>query len=463
MKDKKWCVYKHTAPNGKVYIGITSQSPSRRWRNNGAGYFQDTQKKFRNAINKYGWENFKHEIIEDNISSLEEANARERYWISFYDSYHNGYNSTLGGDASGTKKHSKEFIEFLKKQKYNCHPVEADGVVFKTIKECAEHYNIPVSRMSSWLNKRANMPKEFIDINLHYVDKPDITYIQSVGKGKQRGKHNFAKRVLCDGMLFECMRDCADYYDINPDTMSKWLCEHRIPKRFLEMKLHYVGDDNDNFLLQESNCREILQFDKSCKFIKKWSSITEASDFLGCSKTNLCNALQRKIKTACGYIWRYADDCNDISNYIYIERDIKCRGENHNAVKINQYKEDGTFIKTWDCIKDASDYYNVCSKSISGVLDEEKHRKCKGFQWRRYEEFKDCCNIERWENKYTSSHCMKRVEQYDLKNNLICIYFSVKEASDKTKINATSISSACRGKQKTAGGYIWKYADEVEN
>ena len=57
---------------------------------------------------------------------------------------------------------------------------------------------------------------------------------------------------------------------------------------------------------------------------------------------------------------------------------------------------------------------------------------------------------------------MKRVEQYDLKNNLICIYCSVKEASIKTKINATSISSTCRGKQKTAGGYIWKYADEVE-
>jgi group I intron endonuclease len=456
MKEKKWCVYKHEAPNGKVYIGITSQSTSRRWRTNGEGYYQDTQKKFRNAINKYGWDNFKHEIIEDNISSLEEANARERYWISFYDSYHNGYNSTLGGDASGTKKHSKEFIEFLKKQKYNCHPVEADGVVFKTIKECAEHYNIPVSRMSSWLNKRANMPKEFIDINLHYVNKPDITYIQSVGHGKQRGKHNFAKKVLCDDILFECIRDCADYYGVNPDTMSQWLCKHKMPKKFLEMKLHYVGDNSENFSLNED--RRILQFDKSCVLIKKWDSVSDASRFFKCAKANLYSALKRKAKTSCGYIWRYEDDCDDISNYVFIERNIKCGAESHNAVKINQYKEDGTFIKTWDCIQDASNYYNVASKSIGSVLDESKHRKCKGFQWRRYDEFKDCYDIEKWENKYTSSHCMKKVEQYDLENNLVCIYCSIKEASNRTKINESSISGVCRGKQKTAGGYIWKYA-----
>lgn len=307
MEEKKWCVYKHTAPNGKVYIGITSQKPERRWRTNGEGYIQDTQKKFKNAIKKYGWKNFKHEIIENNLSSLELANEREKYWISIYDSYHNGYNSTVGGDALGTRKHSKEFIKFLKKQKYNCHPVSADGVVYKTLKECAEYYNIPVSRMSSWLNKRANMPKYFIDINLHYADQPDVTYIQSTGYGKQRGNHAQAKSVLCDDILFDCLNDCADYYNVNSRTMSKWLCEHRMPKKFLKMKLHYVGDNSEFLMLRENNCREILQFDKSNTYVKKWSSLVEASNFYGCSKANIYNALTGKSKTACGYIWRYAD------------------------------------------------------------------------------------------------------------------------------------------------------------
>lgn len=50
---KEWCVYCHTFPNGKRYIGITCDAESR-WRD-GNGYKK--QKKIWRAINKYGWEN----------------------------------------------------------------------------------------------------------------------------------------------------------------------------------------------------------------------------------------------------------------------------------------------------------------------------------------------------------------------------------------------------------------------
>lgn len=43
-------VYKHTFPNGKIYIGITDQKPERRWRN-GIGYRR--QPYVYNAIKKY--------------------------------------------------------------------------------------------------------------------------------------------------------------------------------------------------------------------------------------------------------------------------------------------------------------------------------------------------------------------------------------------------------------------------
>lgn len=32
-----YCVYKHTSPSGKVYVGITKLKPKYRW-NNGKGY-----------------------------------------------------------------------------------------------------------------------------------------------------------------------------------------------------------------------------------------------------------------------------------------------------------------------------------------------------------------------------------------------------------------------------------------
>lgn len=49
--------------------------------------------------------------------------------------------------------------------------------------------------------------------------------------------------------------------------------------------------------------------------------------------------------------------------------------------KVNQYDLKGNFIKCWDCIKEASDYYGVCSSSIIRVCQGTKKR-CKGFVWR---------------------------------------------------------------------------------
>lgn len=84
-------IYKHTSPSGKCYIGQTSDI-KRRWREK--SYKQCP--KFFNAIQKYGWENFEHEIV-CICHTSEEADEKERYYIQYYDSINNGYNITAGG------------------------------------------------------------------------------------------------------------------------------------------------------------------------------------------------------------------------------------------------------------------------------------------------------------------------------------------------------------------------------
>lgn len=91
-----YCVYKHTnLQNGKVYIGITSQKPSRRWKS-GYGYIE--QPYFHRAIAKYGWNGFSHEILEDCLTE-EQACAAEQKYIALYHSSDSrfGYNLTNGG------------------------------------------------------------------------------------------------------------------------------------------------------------------------------------------------------------------------------------------------------------------------------------------------------------------------------------------------------------------------------
>ena len=96
--------YKLTAPNGKVYIGMTKQTLQRRF-SAGRGY--KGCPRMHNAIKKYGWENFKHEILFDGLSK-EEAEQKEIELIRAYKSNLEdyGYNIENGGNVSGT--HSEE-------------------------------------------------------------------------------------------------------------------------------------------------------------------------------------------------------------------------------------------------------------------------------------------------------------------------------------------------------------------
>ena len=95
-QKREYIVYKHTCPNGKVYIGITCQPIAKRF-SNGYGYKRQTH--FYNAIKKYGWDNIKHEIVATGLSK--KAAAAMEQELIFRDDTMNpekGYNCTSGGD-----------------------------------------------------------------------------------------------------------------------------------------------------------------------------------------------------------------------------------------------------------------------------------------------------------------------------------------------------------------------------
>ena len=100
--EKPYCIYKHISPSGKVYIGQTKQKNlNKRWRNgNIYGYCQMSI--FRKVIDKYGWENIQHEIIEEGLTK-QEADLRECYWIQYYKELNLSYNVSNGGDGCSRK------------------------------------------------------------------------------------------------------------------------------------------------------------------------------------------------------------------------------------------------------------------------------------------------------------------------------------------------------------------------
>lgn len=105
-EEKKYCVYIHTSPSNKAYIGVTGYQPEYRWGKDGRRYKQKTQPVMYAAIQKYGWDNFSHYIFADNLSE-KEAKHIEVLLIALYKTncsrYNNpsyGYNLTDGGDGT---------------------------------------------------------------------------------------------------------------------------------------------------------------------------------------------------------------------------------------------------------------------------------------------------------------------------------------------------------------------------
>lgn len=109
-----YLIYKHTnLINNKVYIGQTCQKTRQRW-NYGGGYRHNAH--FYAAIKKYGWNNFKHEILFTNLTK-QQADELERQLIAEYNACDSqyGYNVARGG-ATNTKYASVEEAEQARKR-----------------------------------------------------------------------------------------------------------------------------------------------------------------------------------------------------------------------------------------------------------------------------------------------------------------------------------------------------------
>lgn len=99
-----WTVYKHISPSGKVYIGISSNVKNR-WAASGY-YYHLSDTIFSRALRKYGWDNFQHIIIQENLTKQEACDI-EKELIAYYKAKDLSYNITDGGEGF-CGKHSEE-------------------------------------------------------------------------------------------------------------------------------------------------------------------------------------------------------------------------------------------------------------------------------------------------------------------------------------------------------------------
>ena len=132
---KKHCVYLHTFPNGKKYIGQAIGKPERRWGKMGNGYI--TQQILWDAIQKYGWNNIQHEIIKANLTQEEANNIEKEYIQKLNTIVPHGYNIKFGG-KDGVSNTTNIVVQKLNNTIVN---------IFFNIEEASEKLNMHRSTM----------------------------------------------------------------------------------------------------------------------------------------------------------------------------------------------------------------------------------------------------------------------------------------------------------------------------
>ena len=139
-------IYKVTNTiNGKYYIGQTIQNVKERFYQHCATKCSKavSNMAIHRAIKKYGKSNFTVEVIEEIDSA--NLNDRERYWIKYYNSYNNGYNSTKGGQ-DGCKSFKDLDVESIIKEYNTGKSLRTLGTIFKvdkqTIKDLLIRHNV---------------------------------------------------------------------------------------------------------------------------------------------------------------------------------------------------------------------------------------------------------------------------------------------------------------------------------
>lgn len=120
--------------------------------------------------------------------------------------------------------------------------------------------------------------------------------------------------------------------------------------------------------------------------------------------------------------------------------------------KVKQYSIDGNLVKTWDSIKEVSDYYDINGSAIVDACKGES-KTCLGFVWRYIED-----DFNRYEIKNNNR---RAVVKYSLDGKLIKIYPSISEAAVDNNSDITHIYHCCIGKNKTCKGYTYRYENDA--
>ena len=222
--NKQYKIYAHINKiNGKVYIGQTCyRNINQRWRH-GEGYKHSPH--FYNAIQKYGWENFEHIILFEDICGYELADAIERELIQKYQSNNSeyGYNISSGGSYGRTlTDETKNKIRISKIGDKNPNYQKSPSYITRQ-RMSASHKGIKQS--DEWINKRKRVGEQ----NGMYGRTLSKESKELISKKTKGGNNPSAKRCFLFSNIDDLKEyECLSYAYKTINMGTKYCRNHRL-------------------------------------------------------------------------------------------------------------------------------------------------------------------------------------------------------------------------------------------
>jgi|GEM_PF-546549 len=200
----------------------------------------------------------------------------------------------------------------------------------------------------------------------------------------------------------------------------------------------------------------VLQFDEDGKFIAEYPSVKDASGAVQASASGIRYCIKGKGRSSGGYQWRAKND----PFFSVGIRDIHPMPprKSPRSRKILQFKRNGTFVREYSSISEASREIKIDVASIVGCA-AGKNKTAGGYQWyyRDHPVFNfGIINVPPIP-KMKSPH-RRAVLQFDLDGNFIKEYPFIGRAA--RAVGITGLNSCLKGKAASAGGYQWRYKDD---
>lgn len=217
-------------------------------------------------------------------------------------------------------------------------------------------------------------------------------------------------------------------------------------------KYQWSFDKKDN-IGHPSIYTPVVCFDLNGKRLNEYFCLNAAAEACGTTITNILQACQDHQIHSYKYQWRFWDEVQDTLQ-------IEAVQPYTDKKKVKQYTLDGKLIKEYNSITEAA-LESQCNRSnIVGVCTG-RNKSAGRYLWK----YSDDNSTIIYKREYKSHMGPRKVNQYDLNDNYIATYDSIKLAGTAVghPTCTTHISSCCTGKRKTAFGYKWRYADEEES